>query len=136
MKKLLSNIAFPFILLYALLLGTFEYFKPKWKDFVTDLKYDRELRKMYRRANARIKEATMRCRSEGRQFYVLPDPNKRGDFYCISPRERDLLVKQSFVSNRMDGVFLIKNSIFIARPSGKHERREIKASKEWLLGKK
>ena len=111
------------------------YLKAKYLDFLSDLKYDRELRKVYRRANARIKEAQQRCRIEGRQFYVLPDPNKKGDFFCISPKERQFMVAKKILSDKFDGLFCIKNAIFIANPNGKHEKRHIKVKKEWLIGK-
>lgn len=111
------------------------YLKSKYKDFISDLKYDRELNKTYRKANKVIKEAVQRCRIEGRQFYVLPDPNSKGEFFCISPKERLSLVKLGVLKDSFDGVFMIKNAIFIAKPNGNHVRRKLTIPKEWLLQK-
>lgn len=107
----------------------------KIKSFFSDLKYDRELHKVYKRANARIKEAQGLCVQKNSQVFVLPDPNNKGDFFCISSKERKFLIKKKRLDPRFDHLFCIQNAIFIALPNMKHQKRKFKVSKEWLQGK-
>ena len=111
------------------------YLKTKFQSFLSDLKYDRELNKVYKRANKRIKEAQGLAVDKNSTIYVLPDPNVRGDFFCIAAKEIDAYVKAGIFTKKMSGFYCIKNAIFIARPTGKNVQRSFKVQKEWLLQK-
>ena len=133
--KIQTYLSFPFRLIYAIVAGTYDFLKPKAKSFLSDLKYDRELNKVYKRANDRIKEAQGLCVQKNSQVFVLPDPNQKGDFFCISSKERKLLIKNKRLDARFDHIFCMQNAIFIAVPNMKHIKRKISIPKEWLLQK-
>jgi len=109
--------------------------KAQLSDFLSDLRYDRHLSGVYKKANKRIKEAQGLAVEKNSTIYVLPDPNVKGDFFCIAAKEIDAYVKAGFFTKRMSGFYCIKNAIFIARPTGKNVQRNFKVPKEWLLQK-
>lgn len=92
--------------------------------------YNRALNKCYRKANARIKEAQQRAVAYGYVYYVLPD--NKGDFFCLNSKERAFMVKKHILGKNVDGVFLQKNAIFIARPNKVNTKREFAVTPQWL----
>ncbi len=113
----------------------FHKLKAKLSDFFSDLKYDRHLSGVYKKANKRIKEAQGLAVERNGTVYVLPDPNVKGDFFCVVGRDIPELIRRRVFTKKMNGFFCIKNAIFIARPTGKNEKRNFKVPKEWLLQK-
>ncbi len=96
-------------------------------------KYDRALSRCYKNANRTIKEAQQLAISKGYVYYVLPDKN--GQFFCFNGKERDAMRKLKIIPNYIDGMYCIKNAIFIARPTRNNVKREFKPTRIWLLGK-
>lgn len=104
--------------------------KAWWRNLLSDLKYDRELRKCYRKANKRIAEAQRLCKTTGKQYFVLPD--NKGDFFCFNNRELRILVKNQVLPSTIDWYYCMKNAIYIANYNGKNVKRNFKALKEWF----
>ena len=96
-----------------------QFIKSKYANFISDLKYDRHLSGVYKKANKRIKEAQGLAVERNGTVYVLPDPNVKGDFFCVVGRDIPELIRRRVFTKKMNGFSASR------MPFSLHDRPEI-----------